>query len=295
MIKTLIVFLIIFAGIIVGPSLIAGSGFAMFQVSGYRIKMNLGTFIVFDLLFLFLLIFVYTLGNNLFGKYNIFYHLYSLFSKYHHCAEKAQIAFLEGDYKKAIGLFKKSATKTKNHTLSYLQVAQAAVNNFDTESAKTALSAAALTCTSREKLAFEVIQLRLLIKANKWSQASQRADLLLNKYSKQPEALRLAYEIYSKEEEYQKIIDRLPLMCKARIYPKILLEHYVADTYLHRIQQLADASDVQALKRWWDNQPRKIRTDPIYQREAARQFNRLGQYAEADKLRHILLKQQEQQ
>lgn len=293
MVKALIIFLIIFAGVIAGPMIAGEQGLALFQIAGYRIKMSITTFIILDMVIFLFLFLCYWIISRLFGPHNVFYQIFQSLFHYNalHRAQDAQLVFLEGDYKKAEGILRKNARKADNHTLPYLQAAQAAVNNYDIPSARTALAQAALTCTDREKLAFEIVQLRLLIKNREWSLAEQRADVILDKHPRQPEVLRLAHEIYSALAEYQKIIDILPAMFKMQVYPKPLLEQYEANAYLHLIRQLAEQSDSDALKKWWDKQPKVIRTDPVYQKEVAKQFNQIGKFDEAETLRASLLKQ----
>lgn len=268
MLRILIIFFVLAIGLFVGPMLAGAQGIAFFQVMGYRVKMSFITFIIIELLFLLLLYIIYwffkklfysktTLGNWLRLK---------LPRKTAKKIEQAQFLLLEGDYKKAGKLLAKSAKAASNSTLTYLQAAQAQINNNKFIEARKSLDEAAKSCTNKEKFAFKLVQLRLQIKNNEYASAKNSVEALLTEKPHNPEVLRLANQLYYKTSDYQSIIDILPAMYKAEAFYETQLDQFKGSAYVGRIKQLAENEGVDSLIKWWKSQPRAIRNNVIYQK-----------------------------
>lgn len=290
MLKTLIIFLMIFAGMIAGPFIAGEQGLALFRIAGYQVKMSFITFLIFNILLFLFLIFCYSFFDKLFGYNNIFSYLFNLLFHYN-TMQKSQLMVLEGNYKKAKKLLSKNAKNAENQALAYLQATQVAIDNYDLKSANVLLEKAALTCTDKERLAFQVVQTRLLLKNNKLNEAKIRVETLLDTYPRQPEVLRLADNIYYTLGNYQKVIDIVPAMYRANAYPKDQVKQYEQIAYIGLIKQLAQQPEISALKNWWYKQSKSIRKNIIYQKEMVQQFNLLGQDSEAEKIRTQIKKQ----
>lgn len=293
MLKVIIIFLIILTGLVVGPLLAGHQGVAFFQLAGYQIKMSVTTFIALDLLFILCLFLSHFLLNKLVGDNNVFMRFFNFI--FNTNIEKkiaiGQLFFIEGNYKKAEKLLSRSAARSNNQTLIYLQATQAAMANHDFQSAKALLDKAALACTTKEKLAFQLVKTRLLFKNNELAQAKREIEKLLATHPKHPEILRLAYAIYHAQHNYQQLIAMMSSLYKNNVFPKHQLQQDEQRSYLSLIQQLAKQPDEKALKNWWKKQPKIVKQNPVYLKEAAKQFNLLGDYSEADSIRTLLTKQ----
>jgi HemY protein len=292
MLKMLLLFLIIGAGIIIGPSLAGQQGMALFKIAGYQLTMSFTTFVIIDLLLFLIVYWCYWLLREIFRAHNIFSRLLQLLFPNQSAknAEKGLLLLLEGNYSKAEKLFSQAAKTAHNKTLIYLLAAQAAINNNQLITANQLLEQAALTCTDKEKLAFYTVQIRLQIKNNELNVAKHQIDTLLAKYPKNAEMLRLAYRTDFKLENYQAIIDYMPMMHKTHAYKENKLDQYLQVSYIARIQQLARDANPKALQQWWQAQSKAVKNNLLCQKQVAFHFSELGQYAEAEEINRLIEK-----
>lgn len=292
MLKTLLIFFMIGAGIIIGPSLAGQQGMALFKIGGYRLTMSFTTFVIIDLLLFLIIYWIYWLLREILSAHHIFSRLLQFIFPNQSVkkVEKGQLMLLEGNYLKAEKLFTQGAKTASNKTLIYLLAAQTAIDSNHLITANQLLEQAALTCTDKENLAFHIVQIRLQIKNNELNVAKNQIEALLAKYPKNAEILRLAYQAYFKLENYQAIIDYFPMMYKNNAYEENKLDQYLQASYIARIQQLAQDANPNALQEWWREQPKAVKNNSLYQKEVAFHFSKLGQYAQAAELNRIIEK-----
>ncbi|WP_392551689.1 heme biosynthesis HemY N-terminal domain-containing protein [Orbus wheelerorum] len=267
MLRILIIFLVLIAGIIVGPMLADHQGMVLFQFSGYRIKMSLLTFIFVEFFFLLLLyIFYFVFIKIFYSKTALGGWLRSLSPKKSaKNIELAQLFLLEGDYKKAGRLLAKSAKSATNPALIYLQTAQAEIDSKQFNIAREHLDNAAKICKDKEKFAFKLVQLRLQIKTHQYHEAKITIEHLLEEKPRNPEVLRLADELYYHQQDYQSIINILPAMYKAEAFTETQLDQFKNTAYIGRIKQLAEHEGIGNMLKWWQSQPKAIKQNTIYQ------------------------------
>ncbi|RKS87225.1 HemY protein [Orbus hercynius] len=267
MLRILVIFLVLVAGMIIGPILANHQGIVLFQTSGYRIKMSLTTFILAQALLLLLLYIVYWLLKKLFYSKTSFGEWLRSKSpkKSLKRLEQAQLALLEGDYKKASKLLAKSAKGATNNTLTYLQAAQAEINQNQFNEAREHLEEAAKTCQDKERFAFKLVQLRLYIKSQQYPLANLAVEKLLEEMPRNAEVLRLADHLYYETKNYQAIIEILPTMYKSAAFDETQLDRFKNVAYIGRIKQLADNEGIDQMMKWWQAQPKIIKQNRIYQ------------------------------
>lgn len=267
MLRILIIFLVLVAGIIIGPALANHQGFVLFQVSGYRVHMSLITFTLLEIFILLLFYCIYWLCNKFFLPKKLLQSWLEdkLPRKNAKRISQAQLFMLEGEYSKASKLFIKIAQST-NNTLLYLQAIQAEINNNQLDTAKKYLQEAAKFCQDDEHFAFRLVQLRLQIKLHDYHLAKKNAEDLLEQKGRSPELLRLAYQIFYEIKDYQSIINILPAMYKTAAYPETLLDKIKDDNYEAQIKQLAEIEGYANLMEWWQEQPKIIRNNLKYQK-----------------------------
>ena len=107
--------------------------------------------------------------------------------------------------------------------------------------------------------------------------------------------MRLADQLYYETEDYQSVIDLLPIMYKTKAYPDSQLDQFRQAAYIGRIKQLSTNSDPLALIKWWKQQPKVIVNNLANQKAMANYLNQLGQTAEAEKLNKSILKLQQKE
>lgn len=292
MIRILIIFLIAAAVMVIAPMLAGHQGMVFFQVAGYRIKMSFTLFVFAEMVLFCLLYLCYWLLKEISLSHHSLRRLwYFIFPN--NSAKKvqnAQLLFLEGRYKAAEKLFAKAAKASQHQTVLYLQAAQSAIEANDLISANELLENAALTCTDKEKMAFQLVQIRLQIKNNELVQAKKQITTFLDDHPRHREGMILAKQIYTGLHDYQSIIEMIPVMYKVQLYPEIQLDQYKQTVYLNRIQQLANGPDTQALYHWWQTQPKAIRQNLLYQQEVAQYLTQIGQLSEAQKIHALIAK-----
>lgn len=268
MLRILIVFLVLGAGLIIGPLLAGHQGLVFIQVAGYRIKMSLTVFMLTEIFFLLFIYLFFWLFYKIINSHTLIGGWLRMKSPKRTVKriEQAQLLLLEGDYKKASKLLAKSAKMAPNSPLTYLQAAQAEINTNQFDAAREHLDKAAKTCQENEKFAFKLIQIRLQIKTRQFELAKKGLELLLEEKPRNSEVLRLAYQLYYDIKDYQSIIDIIPALYKAEAFSETELDQFKDVAYVSHIKQLAENKGLNALASWWQEQPKTIRGNTIYQK-----------------------------
>ncbi|QIQ21251.1 heme biosynthesis HemY N-terminal domain-containing protein [Zophobihabitans entericus] len=294
MLKTLIIFLILIAGLIVGPMIAGHQGIAFFQLAGYRIKMSFTTFLVLEAILFVVLYLIYWLIKKITGTSSLLGRWMRLVSPKRSTKrlEIANLMMLEGNYKKAQKLYTQGAKYSHNIAVTYLQAVRAALNNNDITSAYQLLEKAAPHCQDKERFAFQLTQIRIEVQNNEVTTARYHIEQLLDDHPRNNELLKMADKVYCQLQDYQAAIGLFPSMYKAATYTEQYLDQHKQAVYLARIQQLANNNDVNALYNWWKDQPRAVRNTVAYQKEMAVHLATQGKQDEAQKLLNQLAKNQ---
>ena len=297
MLKILIIFLVLVGGFFLGPIFEGHQGSAVFEVAKYRISMSFNSFVILQLLGLLVLYLVYEICKKIFNSKTALGEWLRLKSpkKSVKRVEQAQFYLLQGDYQQAAKLFMKSAKGAKSSTLSYLLAAQAQIDADQLIAANQSLAEAAKCCQPKELFAFQLVQIRLQLKNHEYSAAKITIEKLLNEKPRNVEILRLADQLYYETEDYQSVIDLLPIMYKTKAYPDSQLDQFRQAAYIGRIKQLSTNSDPLALIKWWKQQPKVIVNNLANQKAMANYLNQLGQTAEAEKLNKSIIKLQQKE
>ena len=292
MLKILIIFLVLVGGFFLGPIFEGHQGSAVFEVAKYRISMSFNSFVILQLLGLLVLYLVYEICKKIFNSKTALGEWLRLKSpkKSVKRVEQAQFYLLQGDYQQAAKLFMKSAKGAKSSTLSYLLAAQAQIDADQLIAANQSLAEAAKCCQPKELFAFQLVQIRLQLKNHEYSAAKITIEKLLNEKPRNVEILRLADQLYYETEDYQSVIDLLPIMYKTKAYPDSQLDQFRQAAYIGRIKQLSTNSDPLALIKWWKQQPKVIVNNLANQKAMANYLNQLGQTAEAEKLTKSIIR-----
>ena len=297
MLKILIIFLVLVGGFFLGPIFEGHQGSAVFEVAKYRISMSFNSFVILQLIGLLLLYLVYEICKKVFNSKTFLGEWLRLKSpkKSIKRVEQAQFYLLQGDYEQAAKLFMKSAKGAKSSTLSYLLAAQAQIDADHLIAANQSLEEAAKFCQPKELFAFQLVQTRLQLKNHEYNEAKITIEKLLSEKPRHVEILRLADQLYYETEDYQSVIDLLPIMYKTKAYPDSQLDQFRQAAYIGRIKQLSTNSDPLALIKWWKQQPKVIVNNLANQKAMANYLNQLGQTAEAEKLNKSILKLQQKE
>lgn len=296
MFKILIIFLVLVGGFFLGPLFEGHQGSAVFEVAKYRISMSFNSFMILQIIGLLCLYLIYKLFSKIFNtKLGNWFRLRSP-KKSIKRIEQAQFYLLEGDYRQAAKLFMKSAKGAKSSTLSYLLAAQAQIDDDQLIAANQSLEQAAKSCQPNELFAFQIVQIRLQIKNHEYCSAKITIEKLLNEKPRNIELLKLADQLYYESQDYQAVIELLPILYKTKAYPDSQLDQFKQAAYIGRIKQLSMDIDPLALIKWWKKQPKSIINNLANQKAMANYLTQLGQTAEAERLkRNIMRLEQKEQ
>lgn len=296
MFKILIIFLVLVGGFFLGPLFEGHQGSAVFEVAKYRISMSFNSFMILQIIGLLCLYLIYKLFSKIFNtKLGNWFRLRSP-KKSIKRIEQAQFYLLEGDYRQAAKLFMKSAKGAKSSTLSYLLAAQAQIDDDQLIAANQSLEQAAKSCQPNELFAFQIVQIRLQIKNHEYCSAKITIEKLLNEKPRNIELLKLADQLYYESQDYQAVIELLPILYKTKAYPDSQLDQFKQAAYIGRIKQLSTDIDPLALIKWWKKQPKSIINNLANQKAMANYLTQLGQTAEAERLkRNIMRLEQKEQ
>jgi HemY protein len=292
MLRILIIFLVLIGGFFLGPLLEGHQGSAVFEVAKYRISMSFNSFVILQLIGLLCLYLIYQIMNKVFNSKAGLSNWFRFRSpkKSIKRIEQAQLYLLEGDYQQAAKLFMKSAKGANNSTLSYLLAAQTQIDNEQFIAANQSLEQAAKSCQPKELFAFQLVQVRLQMKNHEYDAAKITIEKLLNEKPRNVELLRLADQLYYELQDYQAVIELLPILYKTKAYPDSQLDQFKQAAYIGRIKQLSTDVDPLALIKWWKGQPKAIINNLANQKAMVNYLTQLGQTAEAEKLNRNIMR-----
>lgn len=266
MLRILIIFLVLIAGIIVGPLLANHQGSVLFQVAGYRISTSLTAFVIIEIIFCVLLYVFFVILRTLVTSHTLFSEWINISSRKKAIKrfEQAQGYLLAGEDDKALKLLEKSAKCKQNRVLSHLQAAQIEINHDQLKSANNHLEQIKQPCPPEYQFAFHLVQLKLQLKSQLYESAKENVEKLLDENPRNREVLRLAYLLFNECADYQALIEILPSMYKANAYTTEQLDKIKHVAYTARIKQLLTKNNAIELKSWWNEQPKAIRHNNEY-------------------------------
>lgn len=292
MFRILIIFLVLVGGFILGPLLEGNQGSAVFEIANYRISMSFSAFFILQLIGLLCLYMLYKILTKIFNSKTFFGSLLGSSSpkKSFKRIEQAQFYLLEGNYHQAAKLFMKSAKGAQNTTLSYLLAAQTQIDDDQLIAANESLEHAAKYCQPNELFAFQLVQIRLQLKNHEYDKAKISIEKLLNEKPRNIEVLKLADQLYYEIQDYQAVIDLLPILYKTKAYSDSQLDQFKQAAYIGRIKQLSTDIDPLALIKWWKQQPKAIVNNLANQKAMVNYLTQLGQTAEAEELNKNIMR-----
>lgn len=285
MIRSLIIFFVLLAGLILGPLLANQQGYVYIEVGQFEITTSFTVLVLLDIiLFILLLSFIYLIrkvanAGSFTGRFFAKYSMNRATKK----SDLAQMKILEGDYRQAEQLLSHSAKKSASPVLHYLQAAEASLQYGDTVRANELLEQAATVCTKKDQFAFDMVRTRLLIENKDAKLAKESVERLLEQKPRNSEVLKLAEKAYLLSGDYQQLINLIPAMYKAKVHSTTELDKLTETVYLRLIKKMSQLSSIE-LNYWWKHQPKKIMRNPVYQNEIIKNLIELGDNDTAQKM-----------
>lgn len=262
MLKILLLFLLLIAGIVLGPLFAGRQGYVLIQTSEWNITTSVTGLVIILLVALLAILLLEWLVRRLCrtsGKVRRWFK-----ERKHRLAQKntnhALIKLAEGDYQQVEKWISKNADHADTPLANYLLAAEAAQQRGDNARADQHLERAAELSVDNQ-IPVEIARVRILMARNEAHAARHTLDRLLDVAPRHPEVLRLAEKAYIGTRAWAALLDILPSMEKSKVASKEHCQQLADQAYLGLMSQAMAEQGSEGLKRWWSQQPRKIRQE----------------------------------
>lgn len=293
MIKVLILFIVLIAGIIIGPIVAGHQGYVLIQTNNYDIETSVTGLIICFIILQFIFCFVGWCYRRIRGTTS-FTHNWLKGRKYHKAHSQTQKALLklaEGDFSQVEKLLTRHADYAEQPVVNYLLAAEAAQQRGDEYRTNQYLERAA-EVAGNHQLPVDITRVRIQLAEDKIYAARHGVDKLLDQAPRHPEVLRMAEQAYQRSGAYQALIELLPIMQKEKLYSAEEIDKLRKNAYKGLINQYTAEGGSENLKDWWRSRGRKIRHDPVLQSIVAARLIECDDSEAAEKIITDGLKQQ---
>ena len=263
MIRRFVFFVLFALAVWAGVFMQATQGYVGLNVGGWSIEapiwLSVIIFIFSSILLVFLLKFIRALMNIK----AFFYELRTKrrWAKAKHKTTEGMFAFLEGNWSKAESSLVAGASCIDLPFMNYIFAAKAAAEQAHfAQAQKYWQTAQKLSQPNKEQVAYALIKGELLYQQQHFAEALVLFEEVLEKNTKQVQALKWSYEILSHQKNWEKIIHLVPRLIKAGIILEqkgkaIQKEAYEA-LFLH-----AGVDNLAEIKAWWSKMPQDYQAD----------------------------------
>lgn len=260
MIKVLLLFLLLIAGIVLGPMLAGHQGYVLIQTDNYNVETSVTGLVIILILTMVVLFAIEWVLRRIFrtGARTRGWFLGRKRSRARKQTKAALLKLAEGDYQQVEKLMSKNADHAEQPVVNYLLAAEAAQQRGDEIRANQHLERAA-ELADNDQLPVEITRVRLQLARNENHAARHGIDKLLEVAPRHPEVLRLAEQAYLRTGAWSSLLDILPAMEKVQIGDEAHREVLQQQAWIGLMDQAMADQGNDGLKAWWRNQSRKTR------------------------------------
>jgi HemY protein len=173
---------------------------------------------------------------------------------------QGMLAFLEGHWQEAEEALVEGAACIDLPFINYVFAAKAAGEQDQIEKAEQYLQTAEKLTKDQDSLAYELKRGQLLCQQNKWSEALALLEPVLEKQSTHAQLIKWVYKIHEHQKNWEKIIDLVPLLIKAKIFSEEkgiqIQKHAYCERMLH-----AESVSLAEVKTLWKDMPKAYHAD----------------------------------
>lgn len=262
MLKILLLFVVLIAGIIFGPVIAGHQGYVLIQTDNWDIETSVTSLVIMFVLLQLVLIFLGWCYRRFIGTGSKAYSWFS-FRKRNRARKQTRLALMklaEGDFKQVEKLMSRNADYAEQPVVNYLLAAEAAQQRGDEFRVQQHLERAAELADTNQ-LPVDITRVRILLAQNENYAARTGVDELLNQAPRHPEVLRLAQTAYIRTEAWQALLDIIPSMQKIALHTDDELAQLRQQAYIGIMGQKMSENGCEGLKMWWKGQSRKIQHD----------------------------------
>lgn len=266
MLKVLLLFLLLIAGIIIGPLVAGHQGYVLIQTDNWNIETSVTAMIIILIISLIIILAVEWIVRRIFrtGKRTRGWFRGRKHNRARRQTQKALVKMAEGDYKQVEKLLSRNADHADQPVVNYLLAAEAAQQRGDEIRANQYLERAA-ELSDADQLPVEITRVRIQLARGEEHAARHGVDRLLEAAPRHPEVLRLAEQAYTRTGAWNSLLDILPAMVKNQVADD---EHCAAlrqQAWLGLMNQAMASEGSDGLQQWWKNQSRKTRRETALQ------------------------------
>ncbi|MGY5360015.1 protoheme IX biogenesis protein HemY [Cronobacter dublinensis] len=266
MLKVLLLFLLLIAGIVVGPMVAGHQGYVLIQTDTWNIETSVTGLAIILILSLVVLFALEWLLRRLFrtGARTRGWFAGRKRSRARKQTKLALLKLAEGDYQQVEKLMSKNADHAEQPVVNYLLAAEAAQQRGDEARANQHLERAA-ELADNDQIPVEITRVRLQLARNENHAARHGVDRLLEITPRHPEVLRLAEQAYIRTGAWSSLLDIIPSMQKANVGDDEHRDALTRQAWIGLMDQARADQGSDGLKAWWRNQSRKTRHQPALQ------------------------------
>lgn len=266
MLKVFILFILLIAGIVVGPMIAGHQGYVLIQTDNWNVETSVTGLAIILIVSLLVILGVEWLLRRLFrtGARTRGWFTGRKRRRAQRHTQTALMKLAEGDHRQVEKLLSKDADHAEVPVANYLLAAEAAQQRGDEIRANQHLERAA-ELSDNDVIPVEITRTRILLARNEDHAARHGIDRLLEVAPRHPEVLRLAEQAYVRTGAWSSLIDILPAMEKSQVGNEEHRAHLQQQAWLGLMNQAMADQGSDGLKRWWSNLSRKTRQQTALQ------------------------------
>ncbi len=266
MLKVFILFVLLIAGIVVGPMIAGHQGYVLIQTDNWNVETSVTGLVIILIISLLIILGVEWLLRRIFrtGARTRGWFTGRKRRRAQRHTQTALMKLAEGDHRQVEKLLSKDADHAEVPVANYLLAAEAAQQRGDEIRASQHLERAA-ELSDNDVIPVEITRTRILLARNEDHAARNGIDRLLEVAPRHPEVLRLAEQAYLRTGAWVSLIDILPAMEKSQVGDEQHRADLKQQAWLGLMNQAMADQGSDGLKRWWSNLSRKTRQQTALQ------------------------------
>ncbi|XTZ38428.1 protoheme IX biogenesis protein HemY [Salmonella enterica] len=266
MLKVLLLFALLLAGIVLGPMLAGHQGYVLIQTDNYNIETSVTGLVIILILALLVIFAVEWLLRRISrtGAHTRGWFVGRKRRRARKQTEQALLKLAEGDYQQVEKLMSKNADHAEQPVVNYLLAAEAAQQRGDEIRANQHLERAS-ELAEQDPIPVEITRVRLQLARNENHAARHGVDKLLEITPRHPEVLRLAEQAYIRTGAWTSLLDIIPSMEKADVGDEEHRDALQQQAWTGIMDQVRADQGSEGLKIWWKNQSRRTRHQIVLQ------------------------------
>ncbi|WP_370553850.1 protoheme IX biogenesis protein HemY [Edwardsiella tarda] len=285
MLKVLLLFIILIAGIVLGPMFAGHQGYVLIQTDNYNIETSVTSLVIMLVLLMVVLFALEWLLRRLLrtGARTRGWFIGRKRSRARRQTREGLLKLTEGDYGQVEKLLARNADHADQPLVNYLLAAEAAQQRGDELRANQYLERAAEVAGS-DQLPVDITRVRLQLARKEYHAARHGVDALLNYAPRHPQVLRLAEQAYLHTDAFEPLLEILPALAKAGEHNDEQIEKLQLRAYIGLMDQAMANGGSEGLKQWWKAQGRKTRHETALQVALAEHLIECDDHAAAQQM-----------